>query len=49
MISGNTGKLNSKKFEISAPEAIIGLRGTVVEGLMQDDTLYVHVNKGEPR
>jgi hypothetical protein len=46
LLSGDIGKRNPEKYEIRTENGTIGLLGTVVEGLMQDDSLYVHVNKG---
>lgn len=47
LISGEIGKQNPENYEIYTENGTIGLRGTIVEGLIREDTLYVHVTKGQ--
>jgi len=46
-VSGAIGKENPEKYEINTPNAIIGLRGTLVDGSYKDNTLYVFVDQGK--
>lgn len=47
LLSGSIGKTNPEKYQIKTPNAVIGLRGTLVEGVMEDTTLYVSCTEGQ--
>lgn len=46
-LSGSIAKTNPKNFEVRTPSATIGLRGTILEVVLDNETVYVGVEAGK--
>lgn len=47
LLSGRIGKRNPENYQIRTPNGVLGLRGTLVECLLNSGLLYLHVDQGQ--